>query len=108
MVSGKQLCRRLVSAISALLLVAAGFVPAADPPLAATGQNMVTEFKGKLKGFQRVHLHPSELKTVRFKLNTSDLSFYNRRMEFVAEEGEFEVWIGGDSNANLKSSFRLI
>jgi beta-glucosidase len=59
----------------------------------------------ELKGFQRVNLKPGETRTLEFKIHTSELAFYNRNMENKTEPGRFEVWIGGDSNATLKSSF---
>ncbi|MFK7773093.1 MAG: beta-glucosidase BglX [Saprospiraceae bacterium] len=59
----------------------------------------------ELKGFQKVHLEVGETKTISFKINTDDLAFYNREMKLVTESGKFDVWIGGDSNANLRTSF---
>jgi beta-glucosidase len=61
----------------------------------------------ELKGFQRIHLHPGETKTVTFRLNTDDLAFYDREMKPVTEPGQFDVWVGGDSNTELKASFRI-
>jgi beta-glucosidase len=61
----------------------------------------------ELKGFKRVHLLPGEAKTVSFKLHTDDLAFFGRDMTYKAEKGQFEVWVGGDSNAHLKTSFRI-
>ncbi len=67
----------------------------------------VTRPVKELKGFQRVSLHPGEIRTITFKLHTDDLAFYNRKMKRVIESGRFHVWIGGDSNATLKASFRI-
>jgi len=61
----------------------------------------------ELKGFQRVHLHAGETKTITFQLHTDDLAFYNREMKKITEPGQFDVWIGGDSNTQLKTSFRV-
>ncbi len=61
----------------------------------------------ELKGFQRVHLNVGETKTITFHLHTDDLAFYNRKMELVTEPGQFEVWVGGNSNANLRTSFYI-
>ncbi|MBN2413997.1 beta-glucosidase BglX [candidate division KSB1 bacterium] len=62
----------------------------------------------ELKGFQRVRLEPGEQKTVTFTLGAKDLSFYNRKMQQVTEPGKFFVWIGGNSNADLKTEFEII
>ena len=59
----------------------------------------------ELKGFQRVHLSVGETKTITFHIDTNDLAFYNRKMELVTEPGQFEVWVGGNSNASLRTSF---
>ena len=59
----------------------------------------------ELKRFQRVHLHAGETKTITFQLHTDDLAFYNREMKKNTESGQFEVWIGGDSNTQMKTSF---
>lgn len=51
----------------------------------------------ELKGFKRVNLVPGETKRVKMKLSTEDLKFYNTQMEYVVEEGEFEIMIGSSS-----------
>lgn len=61
----------------------------------------------ELKGFQKVFLKKGETQTVEFNLATEDLKFYNAEMKFVAEPGEFEVFVGNTSNAKLKSKFEL-
>ncbi len=61
----------------------------------------------ELKGFQKVFLKKGESKTVEFNLTTEDLKFYNSELKFVAEPGEFEVFVGNSSNAKLKSKFEL-
>ena len=38
---------------------------------------------------------------------TEYTAFYNSDLEFVAEPGTFEVFVGGDSNASLKKEFIL-
>jgi len=35
------------------------------------------------------------------------LKFYNSDLEFVAEDGQFEVYIGGSSNTDNKVGFEL-
>jgi len=61
----------------------------------------------ELKGFRRVSLKGGESKTVEFELSTNDLAFFGRDMVKKAEAGEFNVWIGGDSNTRLKASFLI-
>ncbi len=61
----------------------------------------------QLKGFTKVFLKKGETKTVTLTLKPEDLKFYNSNLDFVAEPGEFEVFVGTDSNAHLKASFRL-
>ena len=61
----------------------------------------------ELKGFKRVHLEPGESKSVSFELDTDDLAFHNRKMERVTEPGDFHVWIGGNSDAQLWTEFAI-
>lgn len=67
----------------------------------------VTRPVRELKGFQRVNLTPGESKRVSFELHTNELAFHNRKMDLVTEPGDFHVWIGGDSNAELWTEFRI-
>lgn len=60
-----------------------------------------------LKGFKNVFLKKGETKTVILTLEADDLKFYNGSLDFVAEAGEFEIFVGGDSNASLKETFTL-
>jgi beta-glucosidase len=68
----------------------------------------VTRPVRELKGFQRVRLKPGERKTVSFVLKPGDLAFYGRDMRLRTEPGEFHVWIGGNSNADLKGEFTIV
>jgi beta-glucosidase len=61
----------------------------------------------ELKGFRRVRLAPGEKKSVEFTLGTSDLAFYNARMQLVTEPGVFHVWIAPDSDRGLRGEFRV-
>ncbi|MCK7590682.1 beta-glucosidase BglX [Subsaxibacter sp. CAU 1640] len=67
----------------------------------------VTRPVRELKGFQKVDIKKGETKTVTFKLTVEDLKFYNYDLDFVAEPGTFEVFVGTDSNASLSSKFEL-
>nr|AFH08279.1 hypothetical protein [uncultured bacterium]AIA99599.1 hypothetical protein [uncultured bacterium contig00103(2014)] len=61
----------------------------------------------ELKGFQRVALKAGEAKTIEFSLTTNDLAFYGRDLVEKAEKGDFNVWVGGNSNASLRSTFSV-
>ena len=68
----------------------------------------VTRPVKELKGFQKIDLKQGKTKTVTFKLTIEDLKFYNSNLDFVAEPGMFEIFIGTNSDTNLKSDFELI
>jgi beta-glucosidase len=63
-----------------------------------------------LKGFQRVSLHAGEERTVFFKINKDDLSFYDvSNKRWLAEQGRFKVLIGNSSrDVRLESGFDYI
>lgn len=61
----------------------------------------------ELKGFQRVTLKAGESRDVRFTIDASLLKFYNYDLEYVCEPGDFEVMIGGASDAVHKATFTL-
>lgn len=61
----------------------------------------------ELKGFRKVWLEPGETKTVIFNLHSDELAFYNREMKLVTEPGDFDLWIGSDSNANRHAHFKI-
>ena len=61
----------------------------------------------QLKGFKKVLLKKGESKEVSITLTADDLKFYNSNLEFLAEHGEFKVFVGADSNATLLKSFNL-
>jgi beta-glucosidase len=67
----------------------------------------VTRPVKELKGFQKIRLEPGQSERICFSLHTDDLAFYNRKMERVVEAGQFHVWIGGSSSAELCSEFEL-
>lgn len=68
----------------------------------------VTRPVRELKGFKRVLLEPGETVTVTFELNADDLAFYDRDMNLSAEPGEFHAWIGGNSDTEFGTGFRII
>ncbi|MFT5296502.1 MAG: beta-glucosidase [Colwellia sp.] len=68
----------------------------------------VTRPVKELKGFQRIFLPAGESETVIFKIHTDDLAFYNRKMKLTTEPGLFNAWIGGNSDAELKTEFEVV
>lgn len=62
----------------------------------------------ELKDFAKVFLKSGETKTIQFVISKEKLSFYNQKLEWVAEPGDFEVMIGASSrDIRLKSDFVL-
>jgi beta-glucosidase len=68
----------------------------------------VTRPVRELKGFKKLLIKKGEKKTVEFELSAEDLKFYNIDMKFVAEPGDFEVFVGGSSEATLTNKFVLV
>jgi beta-glucosidase len=63
----------------------------------------------ELRDFQKVKLNAGESKTIEFTIDKEKLSFYNNKLEWVAEPGDFEVMIGASSaDIELKSDFELV
>jgi beta-glucosidase len=61
----------------------------------------------ELKGFEKISLEPGETKTVKFEITPELMSHYNYDLDFVAEPGEFIVYIGTDSTTENSASFTL-
>ncbi|MFC4211407.1 beta-glucosidase BglX [Pedobacter lithocola] len=61
----------------------------------------------ELKGFQKIYLKAGETKNVTFSLSEQDLKFYNSDLKFVAEPGDFKVFIGSNSRDVKEASFSL-
>ena len=53
----------------------------------------------ELKGFEKIFLRAGESKTVSFKITPELLRFYDYDLNHVAEPGEFDLFIGGSSQA---------
>ena len=62
----------------------------------------------ELKGFQKIDLKAGESKTVSFTIGVNDLKFYNSDLKFVAEPGDFKLFIGGNSRDVKEASFKLL
>ena len=61
----------------------------------------------ELKGFEKIFLRAGESKTVSFKITPELLRFYDYDLNHVAESGEFDIFIGGSSQAKKTARLTL-
>jgi beta-glucosidase len=61
----------------------------------------------RLRGFQRVTLKPGETQNVSFRLDASDVGFYDNDGKLVVEPGQIDVYAGDSSTADLTKSFQV-
>ena len=61
----------------------------------------------ELKGFERISLRSGESRDVNFTIDVDMLKFYNSDLQFVAEPGDFEVMVGGNSRDVQSLKFSL-
>ena len=59
----------------------------------------------ELKRFDRIALKAGETKTVTFSLPVEELAFWNIDMQHVVEAGDFNLWVGPNSQEGIESSF---
>ena len=52
----------------------------------------------ELKGFQKIWLKAGETKAVTFDITPESLKFYNNKLIYDWESGDFEIKIGGNSH----------
>lgn len=63
----------------------------------------------ELRDFQKVKLNAGESKTIEFTIDKEKLSFYNNKLEWTTEPGDFELMIGSSSaDIKLRSDFELL
>jgi beta-glucosidase len=60
-----------------------------------------------LKVFKKISLKAGESKNVSFSLTENDLKFYNSDLKFIAEPGDFKLFIGSNSRDVKEASFML-
>jgi beta-glucosidase len=60
-----------------------------------------------LKGFERIHLKVAESKVVTFHVPQAQLQVWNEDRQWAVEPGDFTVWVGGSSEAQLSTTFKL-
>ena len=61
----------------------------------------------ELKGFKKIFLKAGESKTVEFELAATDLAFYGADKTWKAEAGDFDLWVGTNSQSGLEVGFKL-
>lgn len=62
----------------------------------------------ELKSFKKIFFKTNQKKTIKFEINCEMLKFWNRDLKYVAEKGEFKVYVGGNSKDTLEEKFELI
>ena len=67
----------------------------------------VTRPVRELKGFELVRLEPNQSQRIVFTLTEKELGFYDNQGNFIVEPGDYSIFIGGDSNANLHTKITL-
>ena len=68
----------------------------------------VTQPVKKLKGFQKVMIPKGQSKQVSFTIGAEELKFYNSALQWVAEPGDFKVYIGTSSDNVKEASLKLV
>jgi len=69
----------------------------------------ITRPTKELKDFQKIKLNAGETRTIKFVIDKEKLSFYNQKLQWVAEPGDFELMIGSSSDAiKLSDDFELV
>lgn len=59
----------------------------------------ITPSVKRLRRFQKVFLKAGESKKVEFALKKEDLAFVNEKLQWITEEGEFEIMVGGQKKS---------
>ena len=62
----------------------------------------------ELKGFQQVFLKAGETKKISFMITADMLRFYNDKLEYIFEPGDFKIFIGGNSRDVKEADFSLV
>jgi beta-glucosidase len=62
----------------------------------------------ELKNFKKILLQPGEQKNVSFNITTQDLEFYNSKLNYDWEPGEFIVQIGTNSSDTHIASVKWV
>ena len=62
----------------------------------------------ELKDFKKIYLKPGESKEIIFTITAEKLQFYTPNKKWEVEPGQFDVWVGGSSDAELKVRFSVV
>ena len=68
----------------------------------------VTRPLKELKGFKKVFLKAGASKTISFTVSANDLKFYDINMKYTYEPGDFQVFIGTNSQDVKEADFKLV
>ncbi len=69
--------------------------------------SQVTRPVKELKGFKRISLKPGEERVVNFTITPDMLAYYNLKMNWVVEPGDFRIMVGGSSRKSDLKSVKL-
>jgi beta-glucosidase len=61
----------------------------------------------KLVAYERVFLKAGETKTLQFKINQNDLSYYNGEGKVIFEPGKFVIMVGGNSRDVISTEVEI-
>lgn len=61
----------------------------------------------ELKGFKKEYFEAGEEKEITFEITEEMLKFWNEKLEYKAEEGEFKVFVGPNSEDTREEIFEL-
>lgn len=61
----------------------------------------------ELKAFKKVLIKAGETKTVTAEIPVSHMGFYNKKLEYVVENGTFVAYAGGNSRDTLEKEFKV-
>ncbi len=61
----------------------------------------------ELKGFQKILLKAGESREIKFQITNEQLKFYNDKLEYKSEPGEFKIYIGTNSRDVKEATFEL-
>ncbi|WP_379894778.1 beta-glucosidase BglX, partial [Lapidilactobacillus mulanensis] len=62
----------------------------------------------RLIDFQKIHLDPNSKQTVSFEISSDQLGFYDQTGSYTIEPGDFDLFIGKDSNNVQETQFTLV
>jgi beta-glucosidase len=62
----------------------------------------------ELKDFKKIQLKKGVSTTVEFTLTANDLRFYNDKLQYIFEPGDFKVFVGGSSASVKEAGFALV